>query len=339
MKTIYYLILLCILKTSIFAQVQSNCEITSELEYYYKRDVADLAINRLFTCNSPDTNQIIIPQVHQDSIWRGLSAIYNALSIPERDSIFDIFCIHNVSSHTKMLLPNIYIKVDTSISWTNNWFNGEIVTGYNELDNFISNYNYSIYSIHPNYAALVIHSDTIINSYAVSDSLISFNGIETAGPIPMTIDANRIQYSVEGEYQYFTFTLAWGDCMAGCIYKHKWNFKVNIESCVVEYIGLEQSSNNELPNPINCNITSIRDTENRPSELISIFPNPSSDYVTITGENMVQVELRNEYGLLVQEYTINDQSKTLDIKNLKTGLYFIIVKRDEDVIIKKFIIK
>ncbi|MCD4791584.1 MAG: T9SS type A sorting domain-containing protein [Bacteroidales bacterium] len=338
MKTIIYLILLSMLNTTIFAQVQSNCEITSELEYYYKYDVADLTINRLFTYNSPDTNQIIIPQVHQDSVWRGLAAIFNASTIPERDSVFDIYCIHNISRLTKMLLPHIYIEVDTSISWTNNWLNGEIVTGYSELDDFIYTYNYSIFSTNPNYATLVIYSDTIINSFAISDSLTSFNGIEAAEPIPMTVDANRIEYSVEGEYQYFTFTLAWGDCMAGCIYKHKWEFKVHYSNCTVEYLGLETNANNNFPNPINCNITSVSDIDINP-DIISIYPNPSIDKISIKGESIQNIELLNGIGQFITSIRPNSNQTTINIEDLKPGLYFLKIDIDGQSINKRFIKK
>lgn len=327
---------MCILFTTSFAQVQSNCETTSELEYYYKYDVADLAINRLFASNSPDTNQIKIPQVYLDSIWNGLSAIFNASSIPERDSIFDIYCIHNISCHTTMLLPHIYISVDTTVSWTNNWLSGEIVTGYTELDDFISNYDYNIFSTHPNYASVVIYSDSIINSYAISDSLISFNGIEAAGPYPTTINGNKLQYDVQGEYQYFTFTLSWGDCYAGCIYNHKWNFKVHYSNCIVEYLGLETNANNNLPNPINCNITSISNNEII-SNAISIFPNPSKDKISIKGVGIQNIELLSGLGQFITSTKPNSNMTTLNIKDLKPGLYFLKIDVDGHSINKRFI--
>jgi len=249
MKNLINLIFFSILATTISAQTQSNCETSWGLEYYYKRDVADLALNRLFSIKSPDTNQIIIQQIHQDSIWKGLTAIYNASSIPERDSVFDFYCIHNNSSNTRKLFQTIYLEVDTSLSWTDNWFNGEIVTGYSELDSLISKYAYNIESVNYNYGVVQIYSEMLINPYAISDSLMSFEGIENALPVPTNFDGNRIEYTLEGEHQYFSFTLAWGDCYMGCINKYKWNFSVNISSCEVEYLGLEPLIYDELPDP------------------------------------------------------------------------------------------
>jgi hypothetical protein len=335
-KNIYYLALLCILNTSIFAQVQSTCETTSALEYYYKYDVPDLAINRMFASNSPDTNQIAIPPVYLDSIWNGLSAIFNALSIPERDSIFDIYCIHNTSYHTKMLLPHIYVSVDTSVSWTSNWLDGEIVTGLTDLDGFISNYNYSIYSTNPNYATVVLYSDSIINPYAICDSLISFSGIDAAGPYPTTIDGNKIQYDVDGEYQYFTFTLSWGDCYAGCIHNHKWKFRVHFSNCTVEYLGLESNTNTNLPVPLNCNITSINNTEINPNA-IAVFPNPSKGMIKIKGKEIENIKIINGFGQMLNSIKPYSNLTTINIQDLIPGIYLLKIEIKGRSIIKKIV--
>jgi Secretion system C-terminal sorting domain len=336
MKKIYLLTVMCILFTTSFAQVQSHCETTSELEYYYKNDAADLALNRLFAIHSPDTNQIEIAQVYLDSVWHGLSAIFNASSIIERDSIFDIYCIHNISYNTTMLLPAISISLDTSVSWTNNWLSGEIVTGNAGLDNFVSDYNYYIFSTNPNYSSVLLYSDSIINSFAICDSLISFSGIESAGPISTSIDANKIHYDVQGEYQYFTFTLAWGDCFAGCAYNHKWNFKVHYSNCTVEYLGFETNNNENLPDPPNCNITSILNTEINPNEII-IFPNPSRDLISIKGAGIQNIELFNGLGQFITSATPKNHTTSINIEDLKSGLYFLKIDVDGRSINKSFI--
>jgi len=336
MRKIYSLAVMCILFTTGFAQVPSNCETPSELEYYYKYDVADLAINRLFEINSPDTNQIEIPQIYSDSIWNGLSAIFNAFSIPERDSVFDIYCIHNSSAYTTMFLPYIYISLDTTVSWTSYWLNAQLVTGYAELDDFISTYNYNIYSVNTNYASVVLFSDSLINSFAVCDSLLSFNGIDYADPYPMSIDGNKILYNAEGDYQYFTFVLSWGDCMAGCIYNHKWNFKVHYTNCTVEYLGLETNANSNLPDPVNCNITSVGKLENL-SNIVSVFPNPSKDLITIKGEGLQNIRLINVLGKILRSKKPNFNQTTINIQDLDPGLYFLRIEVEGQSINKRII--
>ncbi|MFO7613060.1 MAG: T9SS type A sorting domain-containing protein [Bacteroidales bacterium] len=336
MKRIYSLTVLCFLFTVSFTQAQVNCDKTSELEYFYKYDVADLTLNRLFANNSPDKRLITIPQFHLDSIWHGLSAIYNVSSTPQRDSIFDVYCIHNISRYTQKLLPHIFIELDTSLSWTSNWLNGEIVTGYAELDELISTYEYQVYSTNPNYLSVVLFSDLIINTYALSDSLKTFNGIASADPYHVNIDGNKIQYYAEGDYQYFNFTLAWKDCFSGCLKNHKWKFKVTYSNCTVEYLGLESNAFNDLPNPINCNITSIIPNETIPDQII-IFPNPSKDKISIKREGIQKIELLNGLGQFILSLQPDSHLTTLDIEALKPGLYYLKIDLNGKTVNKRFI--
>lgn len=331
------LIPVCILNATVFCQAQSDCQAPPELKYFYKFDVADLAINQMFEINSPDLGLIEIPQVHLDSVWNGLAAIYNASAIPERDSVFDIFCIHNLSAYSRVLWPAIYIKVDTSESWTGSWFNGEITTGYTELDNFLSNYNYRIYSSNPSYASVVIYSDSLINPYAVSDSLVFFSGIISADPMPTSFDANKIEYHINGENQFFTFTLAWGDCMSGCIYRLKWNFKVHYSNCSVEYTGPEANTFNNLPDPVNCNITSINNDAETNSNGIRIFPNPAGNSISIVGKEIQNIKIFDALGILLHSTGPDSEKTTVNIENFKPGIYFLKIDNNGKSINGKFI--
>jgi hypothetical protein len=235
-----------------------------------------------------------------------------------------------------MLLPHIYISLDTTVSWTSNWLNGEIVTEIIELDELISNYNYSIYSTHPNSASVVLYSDSLINSYAMSQNLMSFNGIESAGPYPTTGDGNKMQYTYEEGFQYFSFILAWGDCYAGCIYNHKWNFKVDYSNCIVEYMGLETNFENNLPEPTYCNITSINNAEINQNRIV-VYPNPSNDLITIKGERLESIKIINGLGELLTSINPNANQATINIHDFESGIYFLKIETDEKEIIRKVI--
>ena len=329
---------MCHIASISLAQIQSNCELKPELKSHYNRDVADLTIKRLFATSSYDTSQINIPKAYQDSIWRGLAAIFNVTSIPERDSVFDIYCIHDVAAESNMLIPHIYLTVDTSFSWTENWFNGNIVTGYNELDDFLSAFNYYLLSSEPDYATVLLYSDSIINSFAVCDSLTTFDGIESAGPIPITIDADRIEYYAEGEFQYFNFIRAWGDCFAGCIYKHKWRFIVNYSNCTVEYLGLETNFDNNLPEPSNCNITTVNDLQIT-RYAVSVFPNPSDNRISVLGKGINNIKLINGLGQIVYSVKPENELTVININDLNPGIYFLTMKVNGQMINRKFIKK
>lgn len=110
-----------ILNVNLFGQEQSSYEPLWGLSQHYAEDVADLALARMIEISSADTNEIIIPWYHQDSIWRGLSAIFNTTTFSARDSIFDIFCIHDGINYASPSYPAIYIRYDTTFSWTHSW--------------------------------------------------------------------------------------------------------------------------------------------------------------------------------------------------------------------------
>ncbi len=92
-----FLLASCTLFISIcsFAQVQSNCVASEEFKAEYKKDVEYLALVRIYEVQSPDTNQIVVPQSWQDTIMNGLAAIYNTGTQLEADSVFTWYCFHN----------------------------------------------------------------------------------------------------------------------------------------------------------------------------------------------------------------------------------------------------
>ena len=59
---------------------------------------------------------------------------------------------------------------------------------------------------------------------------------------------------------------------------------------------------------------------------ISAFPNPAKDYVTINGENISEIEIRNVSGISVLKQNCNGYNSTVDISRLPNGVYFCRVK-------------
>ena len=117
-----------------------------------------------------------------------------------------------------------------------------------------------------------------------------------------------------------------------------WGFKVHYSNCTVEYLGLESNANNNFPNPINCNITSVRDININP-DIISIYPNPSIDKISIKGESIKNIELLNGIGQFITSITPNSNQTTINIEDLKPGLYFLKIDIDGKSINKRFIKK
>lgn len=325
MKTFMQVISFMPLTPTLFCQVQSSCQRDWALSHYYENCVSDLVINRLYKIKSPDSMQVIIPQIHKDSIWRGLAAIYNAFSIPERDSVFDVFCVHFLNAWGSVIHPAVSLFVDTTLAWTDNWRNGILHTGYAELDHFIDHYQYDIHQILHDGAEVVLNSPLKINPWAVSDTMKVFNGIKEAYPEPEIKIYNRlIKYDRTENFQYFDFSIVWNDCINGCTYQHTWKFKVNEINCEVEFLGLvADPTTSEYPKPSNCNITAISTQSKTDTTPLKIYPNPAYEDVTLECEDITLVELWNDFQLIHQWNVEKQDQVKIDVSTLTPGIYFV----------------
>ena len=79
-------------------------------------------------------------------------------------------------------------------------------------------------------------------------------------------------------------------------------------------------------------------TENT-NNIISIFPNPVKDILTITSvnNNLNEVHIVNTLGQIVKEITFEGQTE-VDVKDLKSGIYFVMISGDSN-IVEKFIVE
>lgn len=335
------LLLLFLVSLKGYTQVPSSCEIPQNLQNAYAHDVADLAVKRLDQINSPDTSQITIPQIHKDSIWDGLSAIYNASTLTGRDSVYEIFCIHQENQNMR-LHKDILVYTDSTCQWTDNWQNLNSITGNSELDYLIDHYGFSIESYHAlDYdiynARIKLITDQNINTFAFCDSLETFDGIHHANPNFSYIQGNYIDYNVIDGVKYIDFSLAscgfdWGTC-----YYYTWKYEV-YQDCYVDFIGIDAETYS-LPDPVNCNITTGSANNLSADELISVYPNPTAGVISIAineaeaGINSLEVT-SIQGSIILKKNTVPDNLE-LDLPN---GLYFLKFSNEDNVYIKKLTI-
>ena len=279
---------------------------------------------------SPDTALIDIPQTDMDTIWHGLAAIFNAASIPERDSVFDIYCVHNLSYKTSVLSNELTVWVDTNYSWTSHWADMETVTGYGALDSLLTHYGYSIIQYFSGFDVAVLYSNQLLNTFAFCDSLETFDGIIQTESTAEGFDGSRIIYTMTGDEQFFDFTVAWGDCYAGCAYGYTWKFKVNFADCSAEYLGelTPPYPQPPLPEPANCNITGLTEPVGNDAGAILIYPNPAGDYfqIELPGQYVnsgLTIEMVNIVGSVICSTEMNNITRVIDLNGLQAGLYLV----------------
>ncbi len=334
MKRIILLLVIVVSSQIIMAQSQSNCNVPNVLRSNYDSDVKHLALKRVYDLGSTYKDSIKIPIKFQDTIWSGLAAIFNLTSLEERDSVFDNYCIHNQFSD--YVFTDVYVHLDVSHSWTQNWKTLNTTTGVLALDKLISNYGFKVtyYSSTIKYAILT--TKQTINAKPFCDSLQTFLGITFAEPKPTMYGAgDEIIYSKIGNDQFYDFVVGYGDCQSGCIAKHTFKFKVN--KCSVDYVGVfdKTSPSYSIPDPINCEITAAAKISKIIPEQIKIYPNPARNSIFIESLKNGKMEVLNLQGQLVLSGALSQTTTEVNVTDLSKGVYFIKVTADKEVSIKK----
>lgn len=115
--------------------------------------------------------------------------------------------------------------------------------------------------------------------------------------------------------------------------------KVTDEAAATAGTGVYSSWNiTAINNPYLFSETCALNTIEFNQELVSIYPNPANDILNIEANNLEfdAIKIFNLQGQLVKVFNDLDM-ETLDVSDLKKGLYFIALKSDRGEVIKKII--
>lgn len=338
MKKIFLSLILLICFNSANAQSPSNCIVSNILQTNYDADVKHLALQRIFNQNISYKDSIKVSQNYQDTIWAGLAAIFNLSSNIERDSVFDNYCIHHDASN--FIYHNIYVKVDVSYSWTQQWQNLNTNTGITALDNLLSVYGFSITNFSTFVNVATLSTTQNINVIPLCDSIATFAGVQYSEPKSLIGSGNEITYNTIGTDRYYNFSVGYGDCPSGCIGKHTFKYKV-YANCSVDYLGKEDliDPSTSIPAPPNCNITTSMENmeKNMP---FTIFPNPVKNIITITQTEKLftTYEIYSLNGTLITENKIDSTNQKVDLSSYSKGMYLVKLIGKEKTIFKKVVL-
>jgi hypothetical protein len=323
MKKFAFLFIVLVSVQFLNAQIPSNCEISPILQNYYDYDVKHLALKRIFDQQSPAMDSIIIPQSYQDTVWEAMAAIFNLTDFPARDSIFDMYCIHQFGS--LYVFYNIGVKLESTCTWSQNWHNLITTTGVPALDTLLSTYGFTVTEYLEAIDVVILTTNQSINAQPVCDSIETFSGVIYAHPDYNFIwDGNEIIYSKTGTNRFLDFEIRYGDCMAGCTGWKTFKFQV-YEDCSVQYLGsiFHPAPDFSFPPPVNCNITvGLENINNNAGFRIS--PNPVDNILNIRTDQTVILNFSviNSLGKTVKSgQMLNESAISLD--DLPNGLYFL----------------
>jgi hypothetical protein len=316
-------ILLLLLALPLFAQTPSDCTPSSQLLSAYEWDIANMALRRMQENQSPDLSFVNIPQYQKDSIVAGLSAILNS-GFPEVDSVFNLYCVHDRTSAV-MTWQSMIVYVDTAYAWTAAWQNLNALTGNPFIDTLVTKYGLTVSSFN-NYSfgsLAVLDFTQVLNIYALADSLEQEPAISLAEPNAMIGLAGKISYEVVDTMRYFNFRFEFSDCFDGCDNYREWQFAV-FPDCSVEYLGFNEFGFfgiEPLPAPSNCNLFTSVESVVEPK--LSLFPNPASDIVFVSGANGNIFRIHDLWGRNVISGIIGNSDSSIDVGALPAGIYFL----------------
>lgn len=329
---------LFILLFSYHSGAQGNCTVPPVLTNFYNDDIGALTVQFMLS-STPDSDFIALPAVHYNEIAEGMAAIFNT-SMPERDSVFDMYCIH--WPYGVSICKGFIIAFDTSYAWTTAWQNVQTVTGNPAIDNIFSNHQLTVTSYN-NWSfaqAVTVDASQVINYDALSDSLLMIPGISWCDPNALIGTAGYIEYTKSGTNRHYEFRCEWNDCFDGCDNSHTWKFDVD-PNCNVTFAGSSDwwvFNYEPLPAPMNCNIsTGLINHLNK--DEVSIYPNPFTDQLNIRLSNNDKgvLKIRDLWGRIIFSKPITSVNSIIDLKGQPGGIYFIELQLDSRTVIKKVV--
>ncbi|WP_317900161.1 T9SS type A sorting domain-containing protein [Aurantibacillus circumpalustris] len=218
--------------------VVSSCSASDSVKVLYIDDADRLALKKIYQQNLTDTNSIVIPQAHTDTILKALIAVYNATTLPARNAVVSLYNIHTFPNP---IMNRLYVAADSTLPWMQQLKAGNIPTGNTQADGLISTYsltiqNYSSYSSWFSYHVVTFKSDSNYNTAPLTDLFENISGVVFSETGSVVGDGNDISAVIYPNHVELTYSLGWGDCPAGCINRHFWKFNVYYD-CSVEYVG------------------------------------------------------------------------------------------------------
>lgn len=333
MKNMFiFLALLCAGRGAL-AQVQSSCQSSADLQSRYSKDIAHLALVRMYDVQSADTTLIDIPQPHLDSVGRAMAAVFNLNNQLEADSVMRRYCIHQDRYLQALHLSgarngvSLQVKVDSFKAWTAGWRNLNAVTGYTALDALMAHYGFEVKQYYyiggsqiDNSAA--IRTTQVINAKAFADSLKKLDGIVDVWFDGGAGDGNYIQYRYDNGAAYLMFRLGWGDCPAGCTAEKRWYYKID-DLCRVTLDSVRTSQGpGTRPLPGNCDATGLHDLQQ--DIQLSIYPNPTAGRIilAVTGNKNYDYKLLDQQGRVLLQGKVNGTT-SLQLEGYAKGIYLL----------------
>lgn len=325
MKISFAITILILLSISAFGSDEAyNCSGSESTKQLYKDDAYQLAVERIEETNSNYIDSALIPKQVSDTLLNALIAVYNS-TFPQRDTIIDVYNIH---AFQEVDLKSIRLVADSTLPWVAELSNYKLNTGNRTIDSIITTFNLKVTNAWPYYGSnysITLTSEKNINTKALTKNLDTIQGIASIRTDGHAGDGGRIDYLIYPDSINLIYSYGWGDCPSGCMSRHYWKFKV-LPNCEVEFIS---SHGDIIPATSIYNVMISTKT---------LYPNPCRDFITLPlNIDIATFKIYNSLGVEVHSESITNKT-SIDISNLKSGLYYIsIIDNDKTISQYQFI--
>jgi hypothetical protein len=328
MKQLLYFIALIFSANIVSAQtVPSSCTASANIMQQYADDADYMTLQRIISLNDTHKDSITIPQAWADTAMRAMLAVYNATTLPARDSVVTIYKIHEYASFTMHM---IFLTADSNETYMKQMKKNIFPTGDAAFDNLGNKYTiqssqYLNFGTTPGNHDLTLQLDSAYNTPILKDEYNILSGLQIAkGTLNVFGDSNHINYTVTPTYVELQYTHGWENCMDmnGCDKRHTWTFRVSY-NCDVTYIG---SSGDPLFPPVN----GIQDVS---SNGFSVYPNPTANTLHIKG-----IDGKMQYRILdiLGKIKATGNTQNINVSHLPAGQYFLQVQTSDNIFSARF---
>ena len=198
----------------------------------YREDAAQLALRYQLDV-ARDSSTVELPEDLVESLY---AALVRARASAAGDSVAGIHTFPFRSTH------EVIVGAVPGAGWTAGWREGRALTGYEPVDALVRRYELSLDAFHdfPWGDTAVLRSETPLNTVALGRRFGAAPEVRYGEPNGYLGDGNDIRAErLDGAWR-LAFSVGWGDCPAGCIYRRTWTFVVG-DGGEVEYLGVREN--------------------------------------------------------------------------------------------------
>jgi len=297
--------------------VPSSCSAPDSVVNSYEDDAVRITLEYGYQNNLSFRNDIEVPQPQVDTILNALIAVYNATGLAARDTVVDIYTIHDFG---RASLYQFGLGADSSLAWMKQLESNTIPCGESTVDSLINSLSLTVtdYFTYPGLISteqVEFTSPNPLNMRALVSFVDSIPDVAYGNEYSYAGDGNRISGSIHQDHVELIYSIGWGDCPAGCINRRFWKFKVYHADCSVEFV---ESYGDDL--------SSLSNGNSPKNTAIKIYPNPFNNFIVVqhlTGDGTYSIS--SVTGQLIMNGNLSESNTNIELAALPKGIYVLTV--------------